>query len=78
MVSLPTASSIFCVYLLTWFVCVAGGNTCSSTKFACNNSVGCIPQDWFCDFDNDCQDMADEPSTCCEYLLQNSIIDIDN
>ena len=41
--------------------------TCNDDQFQCANGI-CINKNWFCDFDNDCGDMSDEPSNCSELI----------
>ena len=36
---------------------------CASDEFQCMNNR-CISNHFYCDFDNDCGDNSDEPSTC--------------
>ena len=39
-----------------------------SESFQCAN-CNCIPKSWFCDHDNDCGDLTDEPNNCSKYII---------
>ena len=48
------------------------GTPCQSDEFTCQNG-DCIPFDWKCDLDGDCDDQSDEAENlCCEYPLTSS------
>ena len=54
------------MFLLCLFV---GKRKCDADKFLCDNGR-CIPNDWKCDFDDDCGDGSDEKEEWgCRKLL---------
>ena len=36
------------------------GVSCNANQFQCVSSYKCIPENWYCDGDNDCADRSDE------------------
>lgn len=50
---------------MSCFFFVLAGATCNEKQFRCLNSSKCIPENWYCDGDNDCGagDLSDE-SNC--------------
>jgi len=47
--------------------CCAGNQSCEENEFSCATTDQCIPMDWLCDADRDCQDGSDE-ADCGEAL----------
>ena len=58
-------------FLFLFFILIVGAS-CDDNQFRCLNSGKCIPENWYCDGDNDCGagDRSDESncslSTCTD------------
>ena len=46
--------------------------SCPARLFSCGNCV-CIPMQWVCDGDDDCEDRSDETTTCSECQRKHSV-----
>lgn len=46
--------------------------SCPARLFSCGNCV-CIPMQWVCDGDDDCEDRSDETTTCSECRRKHSV-----
>lgn len=49
---------------LIYFIFISGNVTCSKNEFKCN-SGRCIPSEWQCDNEKDCNDGSDEDEQLC-------------
>ena len=43
--------------------------TCDDSHFQCLSDGECIPDQWVCDDEEDCEDGSDERQQCREYIL---------
>ena len=59
-------TSINCVAHMSPYIFIAK-RSCADDQFECENGR-CVPLDYKCDGDNDCNDNSDEPDSCRKLL----------